>query len=318
MQPSFFRAGFALFIASLGWALAPVFIRMLKEEYDPYTQAFLRYLTATVVLLWYCLLAHRRELLRLIQRPAALIAIGLMSAVMQYTWTAGCYGATATVAQLISKLSLVFVIVLSYFLFREERAVIRSPLYVIGTVISVVGLTAVLVRDRASMVPKLDSAAVLLLITSLLWAAYTVWAKHLVTHAHPVPVFAVMSVFTTLGLGGMSAVYGTPASILEAGSWATTVVATSGVIPIAIAHPCFHYSQKRLGSALSSTINLLNPVMTYAIALTLWSDEALLLPQWLGAAALLLGTLLVARAWQLTQNQTAALPQVREGHEELF
>jgi cytochrome P450 len=44
------RAYAALLVSALGWALAPVFIRYLSAHYDPYTQSFVRYVSAAVAL----------------------------------------------------------------------------------------------------------------------------------------------------------------------------------------------------------------------------------------------------------------------------
>ena len=49
-------------MATLGWALAPVFIRGLSATYDPYTMNFLRYSAAAVPLLAISLLAYRDDL----------------------------------------------------------------------------------------------------------------------------------------------------------------------------------------------------------------------------------------------------------------
>lgn len=301
------KAGLALFVATFGWALAPVFIRLLKDAYDPYSQAFVRYISATVVLVLISLLRYRAEFMRLLRDPKVMIALGLLNAGQQYTWTAGTYGSTATIAQLISKLSIVFVIVMSFILFREERGVIRSPYYILGTLLSFVGVAAILTHDPASLIPVLDHPAIMLLLTAFLWGVYTVWSKHAVTHIHPIPMFTVLSLYTTLTLGAMMVFLGNPETLITAGAWTTAVAFFSGMLPIAAAHPCFNYSQKYLGAALSSSINLINPLFTFLIALPLWADENLLPSQWAGSAVLVAGTLLVTLAGR-RKNEAPKLP----------
>jgi drug/metabolite transporter (DMT)-like permease len=297
-------ASVALVVASLGWALAPVFIRFLADAYDPYSQAFIRYAAATLGLIVVCTIQYRDEFLGLLRNSSSLVAAAAVITVQQYTWTAGCYGTTATVAQLVSKLSIVFVIVFSFFLFHEERAVIRSPYYIAGTLLSFVGVGAVLVSDPVSLIPTVNRPIVLLLITALLWAVYVVWGKHLVIHAHPLPVFTVLSLYATLGLGALTALLGKPHTLVSAGPRYTLIAIISGLIPIATAHPCFHYAQKHLGAAFSNSILLFNPLATYAIALLFWSDERLAPTQWAGAIVLLTGTLLVTLASR--ENRSSA------------
>lgn len=280
------------------WATAPVFIRLLRNAYDPFTQAFVRYLSGMVVLVVVSLIGYRADMVRLLRHPLPLMALAVLNVTMQSTWTIGCYLAPATVAQVITKLQVVFVIVFSFFLFREERGVIRNPLYFLGTTLSFVGVAAVLTTDPRSLRPVFDKAAVMLLTTAFLWAVYLVWAKYLVADVHPVPMFTVLSIFTTAGFGFISMAYRAahPEVTIEAG-WSITLVAVvSGLLPIAAAHPAFHYAQKYLGSAFCASVNLLNPLLTYLISLVALPAERLLLSQWIGAAILVTGTLLVTYA----------------------
>jgi drug/metabolite transporter (DMT)-like permease len=185
------------------------------------------------------------------------------------------------------------VIIFSFFLFHEERAVIRSPIYLAGTALSFVGVCGIISNNPASVVPTLNWPTLMLLATAVFWAVYTVWAKHLVTNVHPVPMFTVLSIYTTIGYVILSVVWGTPATLVTAGVYPAVIGIISGLIPIALAHPTFHFAQKYLGSALCSSVALFNPLLTYAIALWIWPDEHLILTQWMGTAVLLVGTLLV-------------------------
>jgi drug/metabolite transporter (DMT)-like permease len=226
-----------------------------------------------------------------------MLLLSAVNVLQQWTWAAACsWGSTATSAQLLVKISVIFVILFSYFLFREERAIITSPAYILGTMFSLIGVAGILEDNPASLLPRMDLATVLLLITAVLWAVYTVWSKHLVTNVHPVPMFAVVAAYSTILLGGLSVAIGEPAALVTAGWKVTGIAIFSGILPIAVAHTCFNHAQKRLGSSFSSSIILLNPLLTYLIAMMLWPDEKLSVLQWCGAGALLLGTMLVTWA----------------------
>ena len=43
-------AGFSLFLAMISWAQAPVFIRFLREAYEPFSMAFIRYSSGAAAL----------------------------------------------------------------------------------------------------------------------------------------------------------------------------------------------------------------------------------------------------------------------------
>ena len=294
----------------MAWALAPVFIRFLRDAYDPYSQSFIRYLGGTLGLLAVCWVRYRPELLRLLRDPRTLVGIALLNVVQQCTWTIGCYGSTATMAQLITKLNVVFVIIFSFFLFHEERAVIRSPFFLVGTLLSFGGGAVLLTRDAASLAPALDRSTVLLLVTALLWGVYIVWAKHLVANTHPAPMFAVVAIFTTAGLGVTSLLLGDPACMIRAGPRTTAIALISGLLPIGAGHPAFHYAQRRLGSALSSSCNLLTPFLTFVLAMMILDDAPLTPRQWMGAGVLVAGTLLVVWAGQRAHRRNEATSSV--------
>ena len=295
-QSQRFSAWVCLMVAACGWALAPIFIRQLSTVYDPHTQNLLRYASATLPLLLISAIWFREDLAAAFRGYKGMLGIAALNVVQQHAWTLGCAGSTATTAQLVMKLSIVFIILFSFFLFHEERSVIKSRIYQFGTLLSFVGAAAVISDNPASIVPNLDFPTLMLLATAILWAVYTVWAKHLVMNVHPVPMFTVLSVYTTIGFAVLSPATGDTSRLVTAG-WQPAVIAiVSGLIPIAWAHPSFHYAQKHLGSALCSSVALFNPLVTYAVALWIFPDEHLVLTQWLGAALLLLGTFLVLSA----------------------
>jgi len=289
-------AAVALVAAALGWSLAPVFIRGLSGVYTPCAQNFLRYGGGAAPLVVISMVAYRDDLRVVLRNYRGMVAIAALNVVQQSLWTIGCTGAGATMAQLTSKLSVVLVIIFSFLLFREERPVIRSPLYLIGTLMGLVGVAGVISRDAGSLVPVFDFPLVALLLVAVLWGLYTVWGKHLVTHVHPVPMFTVLAVYTTIAFGILMLVLDGPSVVIDGGPRLALLAVLSGVVPIAMAHTCFHFAQKHLGSALSASILLLNPLVTYAIALAFWSDERLILTQWLGAVVLLIGAFLVTYA----------------------
>jgi drug/metabolite transporter (DMT)-like permease len=283
-------------VAACGWALAPIFIRQLSTIYDPHTQNLLRYASATLPLFVISIIWFRKDLFTSFRGYKGMLGIAALNVLQQHVWTVGCAGSTATTAQFITKLSIVFVILFSFFLFHEERSVIKSRVYQFGTLLSFAGAAAVISDNPASIVPVLDFPTLMLLATAVLWAAYTVWAKHFVMNVHPIPMFTVLSIYTTLGFAVLSPATGHTFTLVTAGWHPAVIGIVSGLIPIAWAHPSFHYAQKHLGSALCSSVALFNPLVTYAVALWVFPDEHLVLTQWLGAALLLLGTFLVLTA----------------------
>lgn len=306
-------AGFSLFLAMISWAQAPVFIRFLREAYEPFSMAFIRYSSGAAALTLVSLVFYRGEFLRLLRDPRPVLGIAVLNTFQQWTWTAGCYGSTATMAQVINMLSLVFVVLFSFMLFREERAVIRSPLFLAGSTLCFLGAVAVLTKEPGSLRPVFDRSSMLLLITAMSWGVYRVWSKHIVMTWHPIPMFTVLALLTSVGFLALTFAVGRPADLTSAGPRLTLIALFSGIMPIAVAHPSFNYAQRSLGSAFSTSVGNLTPLLTYLLAILVLEDEVLRLSQWLGAFVLIGGAFLVILAGRRVQHELAAVDVLPAG-----
>ncbi|HDP35362.1 MAG TPA: DMT family transporter [Candidatus Hydrogenedentes bacterium] len=291
----------ALFL--FGWALTPVFVRYMSDAYDPYTQAFIRYISAAAALCLYSLLFYRRDLMRAIANWRVLVPMSAMIICMQLAWTIAIYNTTATMAQLVTTLQAPLVILLSFAVFHEERAVIRSPGYIVGSLLCLVGVTAVFMRDDGESVRIIiDFAMILLLFVSISWSVYAVWGRHTAKGLHPVAMFTVISVYVSIGFIFTMCAFGAPTTLWSAGAHMNGIAFISGVVCIAAAHCGFHYAQVRLGSAYCTSIQLGTPFITHLLAFALWPDEALLWIQWAGGVMLVGGGFLVVRARRIQRT----------------
>ncbi len=287
----------ALAAATLGWSISPIFMRLLADGYDPYTQAFLRYAFAALILVVISLIGFRKGLMEAIRRPKSTLGLALLNTIMQTTWTISLYHTTATTAQLITKTQVLMVIAMSYFLYHEERAVITNPRYIVGTILGFLGVAGVLMDDPAhSMLPQMNLAALLLLFTSVCWSVYAVWGKHIVKDLHPVPMFTVVAVYSSMGFAVNMFLFGDVSTIASAGSNMLALAAFSAILPIAVAHAAYHYAQHKLGSAFCISVMLITPPLTNGLALLFWADESMNAIQWIGAGVLTLGSYFVIQA----------------------
>ena len=291
------KAYAALLVSTIGWALAPVFIRYLCAHYDPYVQSFVRYASAAVALAPWCMYRYPRELRRALGRWRALVLISLVVVGLQISWTMAIYHTTATAAQLILKIQVPMVILMSYAVFREERFVILSPRFLGGTALALAGVTGVLMREPSvRWFPAFDLAFGLLMIVNVLWSFYIVGSRHTCKDLHPVPMFTVVAVLVSIGFLPVMLLKGDTASIGTAGAWVGFIAFLSGMTSISMAHCAFHCAQVRLGAAFCTSLQVANPLVTYVVALLLWSDEALNALQWVGAVVLVIGSILVIDA----------------------
>lgn len=288
----------------LGWALTPVFVRYMSGAYDPYTQAFIRYASAALALCLYASLLYRKELFRAIRQWRILLPMSAMVTAMQLAWTVAIYHTTATMAQLVTTLQAPLVILLSFLVFHEERDTIRNPRFIFGTILCIIGVTGVFMRDDGKSIRiYIDLALLLLIFVSVAWAVYAVWGRHTAKGLHPVAMFTVISVYVSIGFVFTMFLFGRPETLIQAGARMNGIAFLSGVICIAVAHCAFHYSQVRLGSAFCTSIQLVSPFITHLLALCFWPDERLLWIQWAGGGILLLGSFVVIRIKGSTLKQ---------------
>ncbi len=287
----------AVTVALLAWSLGPIHIRMLTPYFDQYTINVVRYEVAAAPLLLASLIWFRDDLFKLFRSWRMMGTLVALTIVMQMVWTAGIYGSTANLSQLITKISVVFTIGIAWFVFRDEREVIRDPRFVLGVVLSFAGLVMVMAKEPGSLAPVFDTAAWFLIATAVLWAIYNVWSKYLVeTTAHPIPLFGVQSFYAGLGFLPFALLFGDPGSMFDLSAKMATIAVLSGLLPLGIAHPCYNYAQMHLGASYCGTLVLFTPAGTYLLSAIFLPEESLRPLQLAGAGVLILGTVAVTLA----------------------
>ncbi len=289
------RAGIALSLAIIGWSFSPIFIRYLQNAYDPFTQAGIRYAGAVIFLVPYCIVFYRDSFKKAFRRPIPTLILSATNVIMQSAWTIGIYYSTASLGQILVKIQIPIVAFLSFLVFSEERYLIKRPQFIVGSLLGIAG-SILLVYKPSSIneFPYLYLAVLSLFLSAFLWGIYCVYGKYTVERElHPIPMFGVISIYTTAGLLLLGYFLGEPEKVFQVSPSIHLIALFSGLLPIAVAHSSFHYSQWHLGSAFCNTLLTLNPLITHFIALLLWRDEVLNSVQWVGTFVLIFGCILV-------------------------
>lgn len=289
------KAGVALSLAILGWSFSPICIRYLQDMYDPFTQAGIRYFGAVLFIIPYCLLFHRESFQKAFSRPIPTLILSVINVFMQSTWTIGVYYSTASLGQILVKIQIPIVAFFSFIVFAKERSLIKRPLFIVGSLLGIVGSILLIYKPSSiNEFPYLYRAIISLFLSAFLWGIYCVYGKYTVEkELHPIPMFGVISIYTTIGLFILGGLLGEPGRMFQTNTSIHLLAIFSGLLPIAVAHSSFHYAQWHLGSAFCNTLLTLNPLITHFIALLLWKNEYLNTIQWIGTSILLLGCLLV-------------------------
>lgn len=273
--------------ALLFWSIGPIFIKYLTGHFDAWTQNFYRYLVACLVLLPVLVVArHRGNLDSSVWRRALLPA--LLNVAMQCGWASSLYHVNPGFMVLLTKSSVVWTAMLSFMLFEDERPLVRCPAFWIGVLLAFAGLVGVTLARPDFSVAGTGLGVTLVLGTSLLWAAYTVSARAAFRHINSVHGFAVICVYTVIGLGAIMRVVSRRFTELPVQPVVWMALAVSGVLPIAVGHALYYAGMKRIGATVASLILLASPAIVLAIS-SVRFGERLVLRQWPWAGVLLAG-----------------------------
>ncbi len=255
----------------LFWTVGPIAIRYLSGCLDFWTQNFLRYSAACLLWLPFLFISFRTGTLDGRVWKAALLP-AVANIAMQSFWAVGLYYIEPAFMSLLSKSSMIWVICFSLMFFVEERVLLKSVWFWMGMFFSVVGVVGVLV-NREGFAAGSDVIGIsLCLISSFLWAVYTITVKRAFRDIDVRAGFSVISIYTVFGLGVLCFMFGDIGTSLEMEAWPWFCVVVSGVLSIAFSHVLYYYSIKRIGAMIPSMVLLGLPFSVLAVSNVIFGE----------------------------------------------
>jgi drug/metabolite transporter (DMT)-like permease len=269
----------------------PVIIRYLTGHLDTWTQNAFRYLVAFVIWTPFLLFRIRRGRVENSVWKKALIPT-VLNILQQILYTTAFYYIEPALMSLLVKTSLIWIMVFALLLFPDERCLLRSRLFWAGLPLCVAGVIGVMVFKEGFAVKGTVVGILLTLACGLSWGAYTVSVRHFFRDVESRTGFAVIAVYTTVGLLVLALIFGEPLQGLHIppGAWAAVV--GSGLLGIAFGHVFYYVAIKRIGATISALFMLITPLGVYAVTSHLFG-ETLGVKQWIAGLVLLLGAALV-------------------------
>jgi len=291
-KPSGTAIGLAAALASLVlWTVAPLFVKTLTTSFDPWSQNLFRYLVAACTLAPWLAAGTKRGM---IGRGVWLRSIvpAVFNIAMQCLWALSLYYLNPGFVALLTQTAVLWVAVLSIILFAEDRPLLYRPAFWGGLAMALVGVGGVIMLGRDFNVEGVPKGMAIACGSAFLWALYTV-AVRMTFHKTPSHYgFAVMSLYTVIGLAAVWCVLSDPADLLCAGPGAWLMVVVSGMVCIVGSHISYYVAIKRLGPTLPSVI-LLGLPFTVLFPSMLLFDEAPVPAQW-GCGVVLVAGLCIA------------------------
>lgn len=285
------------------WAFGPIFIKYLAGYIDSWTQNLLRYSVGCLFWLPFLLFAIKRKRIESkIWRKALLPAVP--NIVMQCFWAGGFYYIGPAFMVLLTKTSIIWVTVFSFILFAEERALGRSKRFWLGLALSIIGVVGVTYFKEDFAAAKTLTGIIIALATAFAWAIYTVSVKVAFKDTDSHHSFAVISIYTVVGLGIFALLFGNVGECAAMGArqWACVVI--SGVTAISLGHVLYYVAIKRIGATIPALVILSQPFLVLAVSNILF-EESLNALQLLFGVVLLIGSAFAIWAQQHLRQNTS-------------
>lgn len=304
----------ALLAATVSWSLTAVFVKHFAAlGIDGDTQNLFRYAAAAVGLWIWTPLVFGREVTRAMAQWRIFWPPVAINCLFQVIMVSSLYHVTIYPGfmSLLGQSSVLFTTVLAYILFREERPTILSRRYVVGCGLALLGVAGVMLFRQGA---RLDfgEGVTLILISSFLWAGYTVTMKPVVRQVNPIVAFTVVATYTAAFFLALALARSEPARFFDVGFKGQFLVVLSGVLCISAAHSVYFVAVNKLGVAVCASFLLIQPLLTNLLSAAVL-DERLTTAQMASGVVLLIGAFLIVRTRAAGTEAKAEPTETPEG-----
>jgi drug/metabolite transporter (DMT)-like permease len=295
-RPTFAGGYLAIFATIVIWSTPSLFQFYLIRYYDPWAQNFYRYAVAFLAVLPFVFFRFRQTGSRLDWNLfVACLIPSLPNVVHQITQTVALYHMGPGVYAIFGRSSVIFTALLALIFFPEERWIIRQWQFQVGTILGLVGAVGVVCFQEGWQAGSIHLAGFAIAFTaSFCWALYSVLVKRPSARLGPIRSFGVISFITSVLLLPLTIAFGKIETPLQVGARVNIILIISAVTCISLAHVLYYVAIRRVGVALSQTLQLICPVGALALS-AFFFDERLTAAQLWSAALLLFGAFLAMR-----------------------
>ncbi|HEV2805863.1 MAG TPA: DMT family transporter [Chthoniobacterales bacterium] len=292
-----FSTGYlAVFATVMIWSTPSLFQFYLIRYYEPWSQNFYRYLAAFLAVLPFVFVRFRVAGGRLDGRAfLACLIPSLPNVVHQISQTVALYHMGPGVYAIFGRSSVIFTALLALLFFPEERQIIRQWQFQVGTALGLLGAVGVVCFQEGWKAGKVPVAGFVIATTaSLCWASYSVLVKRPSALLGPIRSFGVVSFITTLLLLPLTVAFGKIETPLRVGAGVNIILIISAVTCISLAHVLYYVAIRRVGVALSQTLQLICPAGALGLSAYFFGERLTQAQLW-SAALLLFGAFLAMR-----------------------
>lgn len=271
------------------WGFPTIFIKYLTSYFDLYTQNFYRYIGASLFLLLF--LGGRKKTEKTFPL-FKVIPLGLFLVGIQTLWVGGIYLVSATLSSLLSKTETFWIIFFSYFMFLEEKKVVRTRHFLLGTILAFVGVIGVILGGKEVSLKGYWLGIIIILLSRIGWGVFTVSIKHLSFSLNSLLLTTSILSFSSLFFVPLAFFLGEPAQIFQASLLTNFILFFSGILCVGVGQLLYYYNLEKIGPVITNIFILLTPLITGIFAF-LFLGETITFIQIISGGMLLLGCYVV-------------------------
>ncbi len=297
------HAGQALGVAAIlttltAWTVGPLLLKHFASTIDVWTSNGWRYAIGSLLWIPVVLRARRRgDLPASVWRRAMVPAV--FNSLGQVTFASAFYFVDASIVAFALRPQIIFVAIGAMLLFPPERAVVRSPRFIGGAGMVLVGTALVIVGGGVGD-GGIDPAGIALgLAAGFFFAAYPLSVRACLPGVSPISAFGVISLYTAVAMVALMNLLGAEAGgrVIDLGPSGFALLVVSAQLALSIGHVSYYTGMRRLGVATAASVLQLQPFTIAGLAAVAMGERMVPL-QWMAGALAVAGAFVIVREQQ--------------------
>lgn len=310
------RSGVAMVVLTLlGWSSIPLFLKHFAPLIDCWTANGWRYALSALIWLPVLILGWKRKSLPPGLWKAALVP-SLFNVPAQVAFGLAPYLVDPGLMTFSMRLQIVFVMTGAAILFAAERAIIRTPAFLVGMTVVLIGTAGTIYLNPKGLGGGTALGITFAIGAGLLYSGYALAVRKFMHGMAPLAAFAAISQYTAVSLFVLMLVFAKHEGKHDLGMqlfrldhMQLLLLALSALIGIGLGHTLYFASIARLGLAVSAGVVQLQPVIVSIISISLF-NEAFTPGQWAFGILAIAGAVYMLATQALAQRKPAANPAV--------
>ncbi|MGQ9609471.1 MAG: DMT family transporter [bacterium] len=248
-----------LVLTAIAWSWPNILIRMLRTEFDIFTQSFFRYIGACVFLFTIGLGFMRKSMIHAVGNLRILLIPAIIMFLHQIFFTAGLFKTPAVMSSLLGRLNAILIPTLSYIFYKDERTVVKNKRFILGSALAISGVVGVILGKGLTIEGEFNIGIIFVLLGTVFWSIYAVYIKKLVKTIDPLSIISYVSLISVILFLPFTIKYGDLGSISRASFRTNVLLFGSGILGIGIGNLFYYHAVKHVGTSVSSIFFLLMP-----------------------------------------------------------